>query len=97
MKDDKWLRFNDDWYLAFGSKQGLLETAKGNGLAFFNHEAKFGVLVAYKPDNIKCPRFWWKPTWQQANLELITEPVELKDSESFSYEYQFEYLDKPVL
>ncbi len=95
IRRDRWVRFNDDWDRYQGPKGDLLKDAKGGGLAFFNHDAKFGMLVSYRPEQCPEPRLWWYPANAQVNLELITRQAMLKKGESFEYAYQFEYLAAP--
>ena len=102
IKNDKWTRFTDAWSAKnFGTwsdaDDQLLRNAKGGAFAYYNHDAKFGMQVNYNPDEVEYPRLWWLARWRQANLELITPRVELKQGESFSYSYQLEYLtDAPL-
>lgn len=95
VKRDRWVKFNNDWSRDHGPKEHLLKTAKGGGLAFFNHDADFGMLVTYKPEHCQEPRLWWNPDRSQANLELITPAVKLNKGQTFAYAYQFEYLTEP--
>ena len=93
--DDRWTKFNDEWDLYRGPKADLLKTAKGGALAFFNHNAGFGIVETYHPDQVDEPRFWWNPDWSQINLELFTRKTTLGKGESFSFQYQFELLTEP--
>ncbi len=95
VKRHRWMRFNRGWKQYDGPKAGLLKGAKGGGLAFYNHEAKFGMLVTYPPAQYDGPRLWWRPEDAQVNLELITPAVELTKGKLLEYAYQFEYLTKP--
>ncbi len=95
VKRDRWVKFNDGWERYDGPKADLLKSAPGGGLAFYNHDAKFGMLVTYDPEQIAEPRLWWHAERSQVNLELITREVELKNGEAFRYAYTFEYLDEP--
>ncbi|MBN1342283.1 MAG: DUF4838 domain-containing protein [Phycisphaerae bacterium] len=94
VKRDRWMKFNDEWDKHQGPKADLLKDAKGGGLAFFNHEARFGMLVSYDPGQYAEPRLWWHPERAQVNLELMTPSVELKQGEALKYAYQFSYLSE---
>ncbi len=95
IKDGTWTRVNRDWKMETGPDAAALTSAKGGAFAFYNHEAKFGVQVAYDPAQIDRPYLWWLPELQQINLELFTPGVELKNGESLSFSYRFDFLRDP--
>ncbi|MFH1742618.1 MAG: DUF4838 domain-containing protein [bacterium] len=96
IKVDGWKPFNQGWNLNNGPSMDLLDRGTGE-IAFYNHEAKRGVLLIYNPQYIARPMLWWYPPEEQINLELVTRPVELKNGQVFSFAYQFQYLDKPPM
>lgn len=91
----RWAKFNDEWEIYTGPKGELLKNARGGAFAFFNHRVRCGMVEKYRPEQLDSPRFWWHPDWPQVNLELFTRKVMLNKGESFSYQYEFEYLSAP--
>jgi len=89
-----WIQFNQGWKEYTGPGEKLLTAAQGGGYAFYNHEAGYGLKVNYQPEQLSTPKLWWKPEWEQANLELITRKVELTKGVQYAYDYTMEYLDK---
>lgn len=96
IKGDRWRPFNQDWHLNKGPLVDLLDHGSGE-YAFYNHEAKRGAMVTYNPREIARAMLWWYPPEEQANLELVTEPVELKSGRVFSFSYQFSYREEPPI
>ncbi|MBI5093021.1 MAG: hypothetical protein HZB26_11355 [Candidatus Hydrogenedentes bacterium] len=92
VKADSWQRFNRDWKIDKGPDKSLLLAAKGGGFAYFNPEAKAGVRISYKPDEVKYPLLWWRPQFQQVNLELFSTDRELKPGETLQMRYQLHFL-----
>ena len=93
--NNEWVIFNEGLVNDQGPKTHLLVEAKDSGeYAFFNHEQNFGVLETYDPLKIDRLRTWWVPGFELINLELLINAVELKNGESFSFTYAFEYLEK---
>ncbi len=93
VKTDKWMPFNKDWQGNKGPLEDLLQKGTGE-CALFNHEAKCGILLKYRPEQFVKAGLWWAPPCQQANLELTTKPVELKTGQVLTFGYSCEYLDK---
>lgn len=91
--DGAWKIFNQDFKIDRGPNDGLLRSATGNGFAFFNHDAGFGIVQTYDRAEIERPKFFWHPSRSQVNLELYTTVKELKRGESFDYGYTVKYLD----
>ncbi len=95
VKDGNWVKFNQDWHHSDGPNKDLLENARGGGLAFYNHQERFGVMQTYDPASFEKAGFWWSDSYPQANLDLYTKPVNLEAGGSFNYEYRIEYLNQP--
>lgn len=94
--NNEWVVFNKGLVSAQGPDAHLLIEAKDSGrYAFFNHESNFGLLETYDPSKIERLRTWWNPGFSLMNLELLTNAVELKENESFTFTYAFEYLEAP--
>ena len=91
---DKWVAFTEGWQQNSGPSVQLLAQGRG-GYAIYNHKKKSGVLETYDPETIARPVLWWDAPNEQANLELLTPPAELKTGVTFTYRYGIEYLDKP--
>lgn len=89
-----WERINENWIHASGPKSDRLWQAQGGEYAFFNREQGFGVKMVYNPQQ-STARLWWKPEWEQVNLELMTREVGLRKGVSYSYDYTLEYLSEP--
>ncbi|MCX5757778.1 MAG: hypothetical protein NTU83_04600, partial [Candidatus Hydrogenedentes bacterium] len=92
IKDAEWKKLNRQWLKDKGPDEGLLEQAKGGGLAFFNQQVKFGVQVSYDPAKVGKPYLFWNPEWSRINLELLAQEKELKPGESLSLEYACRFL-----
>ncbi len=95
VKKDTWLTFNKDWMENGSLPPDEALERETSGFAFFNHETGSGMMASYNPNEVARPRLWWQPRSEQVNLELLTSPINLGQGESFSFGYQFEYLDKP--
>jgi len=96
IKTDDWKPFNRGWHLNKGPLVDLLDHGTGE-YAFYNHQAERGAMVTYNPRDIARAMLWWYPPEEQANLELVTEPVELKQGQVFSFAYQFQYIKEPPM
>ncbi len=94
VKDDQWQLFNQNWRDGDGPNHDLLNKAKGGAVAFFNHKNNFGLLQRYDPQQFESPYLWWRHNRPQMNLGLITKAIELKKGESFTYSYEYEYIDE---
>ena len=90
-----WIHFNQDWERMEGPNYAVLKTAKGGGMAFFNHEAGFGVVQTYAPAEFEQPRLCWEHSRHQMNLELMTQKRTLENGERYEYAYAFGYLAEP--
>ncbi len=64
-------------------------------MAFFNHEAGFGLLQTYAPEQFEQPRLWWEHSRHQMNLELMTQKKTLAEGERYAYAYTCAYLEQP--
>ena len=51
-KAPEWKVVNRGWRVDDGPGAKTLQQAKGGGLAFYNHEAKFGALITYLPQEL---------------------------------------------
>ena len=94
VKLDTWVAFTEGWQQNNGPSVRLLNESTG-AIAMYNHKTKSGILETYDPQTISRPVLWWDAPNEQANLELLTQPAELKDGESFTYTYGIEHLDEP--
>jgi len=90
----EWKIFNQNYKVDRGPNDNLLRSAVGNGFAFFNHDANYGMAQFYDHDEIERPKFFWHPSRSQINLELYTKTKELKTGEYLDYGYTVKYLDK---
>ncbi len=90
-----WQQFNEGWEQDHGPGGRLLESSEVDRLAFFNHEAGFGVAGVYDPETVDRPRLWHNAGRHQLNLELFTKRVELNKGESARHTYSIEYLNAP--
>ncbi len=92
---EKWIHFNQDWEHLEGPNHAVLKTAGGGAMAFFNHEAGFGLLQTYAPEQFEQPRLWWEHSRHQMNLELMTQKKTLAEGERYAYAYTCAYLEQP--
>jgi Domain of unknown function (DUF4838)/Glycosyl hydrolase family 20, domain 2 len=90
-----WKQFNQDWKIDHGPQEGLLQSATGGGFAFYNHEAGFGVVQTYEPDDFDTPRLWHHTGRHQVNLELFSNRATLKSGEQLTYAYECALLEGP--
>lgn len=95
IKDDTWEKINRDWKDNKGPDKDKMLAARGGGFAYFNQDAKAGVRIDYAPPCVKYPQLWWRPQYQQMNLELFSQERELKPGEALSMGYQFRFLAAP--
>lgn len=95
IRGDAWQKINRDWKDNKGPDKDIMLAARGGGFAYFNHQAKAGVRIDYKPDSVKNPQLWWRPQYQQINLEIFSREQELKPGQSLSMAYQFRFLQEP--
>ena len=91
-----WRQFNQDWESYHGPNDALLRSAPGGGFAFFNHDAGFGMLERYDPQQFDPPRLWHNADRHQLNLELFSRRAELKPGQKLVYAYECAYLDAPL-
>jgi hypothetical protein len=91
-KGDTWVPFNRAWKEGMGPDNHILIESRGGGFAYFNHEAKSGLEVSYDPAQVKYPRLRWYPQYEQVNLELFSQDVELKTGETLGLDYAIRYL-----
>ena len=91
--NDQWKCYNHELNADRGPDVHLLTDAKDGGVhAYFNHKKQFGVLETYDPAKVEKLRTWWVPDEELINLEILTKKVTLKKGETFSMDYQFQYV-----
>ncbi|MBI5094623.1 MAG: DUF4838 domain-containing protein [Candidatus Hydrogenedentes bacterium] len=95
VKGATWQRINRDWNGNNGPDKAAMLAAKGGGIAYFNRDAKAGVRISYSVDSVKYPQLWWRPQYEQVNLELFSMERELKTGESLGLAYRFQFLSEP--
>jgi len=88
----EWKQFNKGWNKDHGPELSELEQAKGDKLAFYNKESKFGVCMYFDPDWVEKPRFFWYPYVGCVNLELHSKSIEIPAGESVQLSYSFGFL-----
>lgn len=91
-KGDMWVPFNRAWKEGTGPGNDILIGSRGGGFAYFNQEVKSGLEVTYDPAQVKYPRLRWYPQYEQVNLELFSQDVELKTGETLGLDYTLRYL-----
>jgi len=94
IKDQDWVKFNQDWKTPEKRNLEILKTAKGGGYAFFNQEDRYGVQLSYDPAVMKRAAFEWSGQYPMAALDLFTNGIELKPGEIFAFSYTIKYLMK---
>ena len=94
IKDQDWVKFNQDWKTPEKRNLEILKTAKGGGYAFFNQEDRYGVQLSYEPAVMERAAFEWSGQYPMAALDLFTNGIELKPGEIFAFSYTIKYLMK---
>ena len=95
IKGASWRQINRGWKDNNGPDKEAMLAAKGGGIAYFNQDAKAGVRITYSTNSVKYPQLWWRPQYQQVNLELFSMERELKAGETLDFAYQFQFLNEP--
>ncbi len=96
-KGAAWEKINRDWKDNRGPDKGKMLAARGGGFAYLNHEAKAGIRIDYDAKCVKNPQLWWRPQYQQINLELFSQEQELKPGQSLSMTYRLSFLSEPPI
>jgi hypothetical protein len=86
---------NRGWYVDDGPDAEKLQNAKGSGYAFFNHEAKFGALITFTPEEVGQLYMFWHPERPQLNLDVRTPTTTLNPGQTMQLRYTLEYLVEP--
>jgi len=94
-KTREWQVVNRGWQVDDGPEAKTLQNARGGGLAFFNHEAKFGALITYLPEELGQVYLYWHPERPQLNLDVRTPTVTLAPGQAMQLHYTIEYLAEP--
>lgn len=97
IKDQEWVKFNQNWTIPEKRNVEILQTARGGGYAFFNHKERYGLLLSYDPLDMERAAFEWNSQYPMAALDLFTNGVELKPGETFDYGYTVTSLAKPPM
>jgi hypothetical protein len=90
-----WVRFNKAWMHDSGPDAEVLMRPGDGAFAFFSRKVEkgpFGVMLTYDPARVGKPYLWWKPEWDQLNLELFTPKVSLKKGESLTSRCSLHFL-----
>ncbi len=95
IKAEEWEKINRDWTGNSGPDKDRMLGARGGGFAYFNHEVKAGVRIDYPSDCVKSPQLWWRPQYQQVNLELFSQEQEVAPGQALSMAYRFRFLAEP--
>ena len=95
IKAEEWEKINRGWAGNSGPDKDRMLRARGGGFAYFNHEVKAGVRIDYPPDCVKSPQLWWRPQYQQVNLELFSQEQEVAPGQALSMAYRFRFLAEP--
>jgi len=87
-----WSVINRGWKDDSGPDGNILQATPGTALACYNHEAGFGVMTTYDPEQAIRPHLFWHPEKGQINLELLTTDTRLAPGGQLRFDYQFEFL-----
>jgi hypothetical protein len=90
-----WKVVNRGWHVDDGPDAKTLQQARGGGLAFYNHEAKFGALITYLPQELGQVYMCWHPERPQLNMDVRTPTVTLTPGQALQMYYTIEYLTQP--
>jgi hypothetical protein len=94
-KAPEWTVMNRGWYVDDGPDAEKLQNAKGGGYAFFNHEAKFGALITFTPEEVGQLYMFWHPERPQLNMDVRTPTTTLNPGQTMQLRYTLEYLVEP--
>lgn len=94
-KAPEWKVVNRGWKVDDGPEAKTLLNAKGGGLAFYNHEAKFGALISYVTQETGQIYFFWHPERPQLNLDVRTPTVTLAPGQVLQLHYTLEHITEP--
>ena len=86
---------NRGWHIDDGPDAQTMLNARGGGFAFYNHEAKFGALITYSPEEVGQLYMFWHPERPQLNMDLRTPKVTLSPGQSLQLHYTLEYIAEP--
>ncbi len=94
-----------DWFHANSKSQGIVRDASqtdrtanavaGGAFAFYNHEAKFGMIQTFDPKAYRSMALYWSPSRRQINLEMDAILTPLKKGETARCAYTLNYLAEP--
>lgn len=87
-----WQTVNRDWAMDHGPDGALLKKVSGGAYAFYDHEAKYGALIRYRPEEVGELFLYWHPERPQVNLELRTPLATVPPGKSLKLAYTIEYL-----
>jgi len=93
-KNGEWRWINQEWDFDHPPEEDFLRESKGGGIAFFNHQARYGIRQTFDPEAFEYPYFWWGPRKFQVNLELVTKKQTLQPGEIFKFGYAVEFLSE---
>ncbi len=94
-KAPEWTVMNRGWYVDDGPDAEKLQNARGGGFAFFNHEAKFGALITYVPEEVGQLYMFWHPDRPQLNMDVRTPTTTLNPGQILQLHYTIEYIAEP--
>ncbi len=94
-KAPEWMVVNRGWYVDDGPDAEKLQNAKGGGFAFYNHDAKFGALITYVPEEVGQLYMFWHPDRPQLNMDVRTPTTLLNPGQAMQLHYTLEYLTEP--
>jgi len=94
-KAPEWMVMNRGWYVDDGPDAEKLQNARGGGYAFFNHEAKFGALITYVPEEVGQLYMFWHPDRPQLNMDVRTPTTTLNPGQTMQLHYTIEYITEP--
>jgi hypothetical protein len=90
-----WKLVNRGWIVDEGPDADLLQTATDGGFAFYNHEAKFGALITFIPEEVGQLYMFWHPERPQLNLDVRTPTVTLQPGQQLKLDYAVDFLFEP--
>ena len=100
VKQPRWVHANKDWINAHPTEAQtafIRDALRGGSVAYFNHQAGFGVEQRFVPEDYESLVLYWSPDRIQINLEMNTRIVPLEQGGQASYAYEVRYLDKPPI
>ena len=95
VNNDGWKQVNSGWINNDGPDAPLMDHPTGGGFAFFNHEARFGALIAFDPMKVGKNSLFCCPERPLLVMETHTPTVSVAQGEPLTLAYTIQYITDP--